>query len=175
MTMKTAAVAVATILLLSAAAHAQEASATARMLDAQGQSVGTVTFKETKSGLLHVFVEIAGAEPGAHGFHVHETGTCDGADGFKSAGGHLAGGKEHGVEIEAGPHVGDFPNVHAGQDGVIKAEFFTDRLALADGENGLMDADGSAVVLHSGADDYSSQPAGDAGDRIACGVVEQPG
>ncbi len=175
MKMKTAAVAVATILLLPAAARAQDASATASMFDAQGQSVGTVTFSETKSGLLHVFVEIAGVQPGAHGFHVHETGKCDAADGFKSAGGHLAGGKDHGVLVEGGPHAGDFPNVHAGQDGVVKAEFFTDRLTLGDGGNGLMDQDGSAVVLHSGPDDYTSQPAGDAGDRIACGVVEQPG
>jgi len=175
MMMKTALVAAATILLPPAVAQAQDAPATARMLDAEGQSAGTVTFSETKAGLLHVFVEIAGAKPGAHGFHVHQTGKCDAADGFKSAGGHLAGGRDHGVHVEGGPHAGDFPNVHAGQDGVIKAEFFTDRLTLSDGENGLMDQDGSAVVLHSGPDDYTSQPSGDSGDRIACGVVEQPG
>jgi len=174
MKMKSALVALAAV-LLPAAAQAQDASATASMRDAQGRSVGTVTINETKSGLLLVFVEIAGAQPGAQGFHVHETGTCDAADGFKSAGGHLAGAKDHGVLVEGGPHAGDFLNVHAEQDGVIKAEFFTDRLTLGDAENGLMDQDGSAVMLHSGPDDYTSQPAGDAGDRIACGVVEQPG
>jgi len=165
----------ATAALLPAMAQAQDASATAKMIDAEGQPVGTVTFNQTKSGLLHVFVEIANMQPGAHGFHIHETGQCDAVDGFKSAGGHLAGGKEHGVNVEGGPHVGDFPNVHAGQDGVIKAEFFSDRLTLSEGDNGLMDADGSAVMIHSGPDDYISQPAGDAGNRIACGVVEQPG
>ena len=175
MTTTTAAIAVATALLLPAAAHAQAASASASMSDAKGEPVGTVTISETKSGLLHVFVEIANQKPGEHGFHIHETGACAAADGFKSAGGHLAGGKEHGVNSAGGPHVGDFPNVHAGQDGVIKAEFFTDRLTLGDGENGLMDADGSAVVLHAVGDDYSSQPSGEAGDRLACGVVEQPG
>ena len=74
-----------------------------------------------------------------------------------------------------GPHPGDFPNVNVGQDGVLKAEFFTDRLSLGDGgQNPLVDEDGSAVVVHAEPDDYASDPAGHAGDRIACGVVEQP-
>lgn len=158
--------------LSTATAHAQD-QASANMINTDEQSVGTVTFNQTDSGMVHVIAEMTDLPPGPHGFHVHETGECDAADAFKSAGGHYAGDKEHGVEAENGPHPGDFPNVHVGQDGVLKVEFFTDRLSLSpDGENPLRDDDGSAVVLHSAADDYASQPSGDAGDRIACGVIE---
>jgi Cu-Zn family superoxide dismutase len=83
---------------------------------------------------------------------------------------------EHGVMAEGGPHPGDFPNVHVEENGVLQAEFFTDRLSMEEGgENTLFDEDGSAVVIHADPDDYSSQPSGEAGDRLACGVVEQAG
>lgn len=162
-------------ILTSAPAHTQDATATARMIGADGADLGTVTFAQTKSGMLHLTVEMTGLEPGTRGFHIHETGDCDAAGGFESAGGHYAGGREHGVNSQAGPHAGDLPNVHVGPDGVLKLEIFTDRLSLdADGQNPLMDADGSAVVLHADPDDYTSHPAGHAGARIACGVIEQP-
>lgn len=149
--------------------------ATAKMAGADGADAGTVTFTQTPSGILHVVVEMTNLAPGSHGFHIHEKGACDAAGGFESAGGHYAGGKEHGVMNPKGAHPGDFPNVHVGENGVLKAEFFTERLSLGDGgENPLMDADGSAVVLHADPDDYQSHPAGHAGNRIACGVIEQP-
>lgn len=149
-------------------------SASADMRSPDGSSLGTVTFNQTPSGYLHLIVEMQGLPPGPHGFHVHETGSCE--DDFKSAGGHYAGGKDHGVQAQNGPHAGDFPNVHVGQDGILKVEFFTERLSLDEGgQNPLMDADGSAVVIHGKQDDYASQPSGEAGDRIACGVVVQPG
>ena len=160
------------VMALPLTAHAQE-SASARMMNAEGEEIGTVTLNATASGLVHVIAEVADLPPGPHGFHIHQTGQCDPASGFESAGGHYAGDKEHGVMVEGGPHPGDFPNVNVGQDGVLKAEFFTDRVSLGDGgENPLMDEDGSAVMIHSGPDDYASQPSGDAGDRIACGVIE---
>lgn len=162
-------------LLLPAAAQDAGASATARMATADEREAGTVTFRQTRSGMLQVIVEMTGLEPGPHGFHVHETGRCDASRGFKSAGGHLAGGKRHGVDSADGPHGGDFPNAHVGQEGVLKVEFFTDRLSLSGGETGLLDGDGSAVIVHASPDDHVSDPSGDAGDRIACGVVEQPG
>lgn len=167
--------------MLTPVALAQQAtestgmSATAMMKGADGAEMGQVTFNQTASGMLHVVVEMTDLPPGAHGFHVHENGECDGAGGFESAGGHYAGGKEHGTMAEGGPHPGDFPNVNVGQDGVLKAEFFTDRMSLAEGaETPLIDDNGSAVVVHANPDDYSSQPSGEAGDRIACGVIEQP-
>ena len=149
------------------------ASATARMTGADGADHGTVTFTQGQSGLLHVMVEMTTLPPGAHGFHIHEKGVCDGN--FDSAGSHYAGGKEHGAMNPKGAHAGDFPNVHVGENGVLKVEFFTERLSLGDaGQNPLMDADGSAVVVHADPDDYQSHPAGHAGTRIACGVIEQP-
>lgn len=165
------AAALAAAIALPAAALAQEA--TARMINADGQEIGTISFMTTPSGLIHVFTEVTTIPAGAHGFHIHETGTCDPATGFESAGGHFAGGKEHGVMVEGGPHAGDFPNVHAATDGVLKAEHFTDRISLEEGaENPVMDENGSAIVIHANADDYASQPSGDAGGRIACGVIE---
>lgn len=154
-------------------AYAQEESASASMIDTEENDVGTVTFEATPSGMLLVTVEMTDLPPGPHGFHVHETGECDASGGFESAGGHYAGDKEHGVMSENGPHPGDFPNVTVSETGVLKVAFFTDRLSLGDsGENPLMDEDGSAVVVHAGQDDYESQPSGDAGDRIACGVIK---
>jgi len=155
------------------AAWAQEQTATAGMISAKEKDVGTVTFEATPSGMLLVIVEMTDLPPGPHGFHVHETGECDAAGGFESAGGHYAGDRQHGVMSENGPHPGDFPNVTVDENGVLKAVFFTDRLSLGEsGGNVLMDEDGSAVLVHSGPDDYESQPSGDAGDRIACGVIE---
>lgn len=158
--------------MCTGSAFAQEVTASANMIDAQEKEAGTVTFRETKSGFLHVIVEMTGLPPGPHGFHVHEVGRCDLPD-FQSAGGHYAGGKEHGVDSENGPHAGDFPNVHVGQDGILKVEFFTDRLSIARDKNPLMDADGSAVLVHAHHDDHATQPSGEAGGRIACGVVTQ--
>ncbi len=157
--------------LLPFAAHAQDA--TAKMINAEGQDIGTITLSTTPSGMLHIVTDLTGLPPGVHAFHIHETGTCDPATKFDSAGGHYAGGHEHGILVEGGPHAGDLPNVFVGDDGVLKVEDFTDRVSLAEGgENPLKDADGSAFVIHAKPDDYKSQPSGDAGDRIACGVVE---
>ena len=162
--------------LAATPALAQEPGATARMIDANGEEVGTVAFQTTESGQLHLFVEMSGLAAGAHGFHVHETGACEPEGGFETAGGHYAGEMEHGVMAEGGPHPGDLPNVHVGQDGVLKVEFFTDDLSIdEEGENTLFDEDGSAVVIHADPDDYSSQPSGEAGDRLACGVIEKAG
>lgn len=163
----------AAIIALPGAASAQDPSLSVNMINREEAEVGTVTITSTPSGMLHIMVEMTDLPPGPHGFHVHETGQCDPAGGFESAGGHYAGDKEHGVMVEGGPHPGDFPNVHLGQDGVLKAEFFTDRVSLGEsGENPLQDGDGSALVIHANPDDYSSQPSGEAGDRIACGVIE---
>lgn len=173
--MKRTLLAAAAATLLCAPAFAQEISATAKMAGADGADNGTVTFTQTKSGVLHIIVEMTNLAPGSHGLHIHEKGACDAAGGFESAGGHYAGGKEHGINNANGPHPGDLPNVHVGGNGVLKAEFFTTQLSLGEGgANPLLDSDGSAVILHAEPDDYASGPAGHAGKRIACGVVEQP-
>ncbi|MCR4264687.1 superoxide dismutase family protein [Nitratireductor sp. ZSWI3] len=155
-----------------AAAQAAEGDTATAELKGEG-IVGNVEMREAASGVVHVIVSAKGVPEGPHGFHVHETGACDPGSGFESAGGHLARGEQHGIKAEGGPHPGDFPNVHAGSDGVVEAEFFTRGFNLGqDGEERLLDQDGAAVVLHAKADDYTSQPSGEAGDRLACGVLE---
>ncbi|WP_201285530.1 superoxide dismutase family protein [Chelativorans xinjiangense] len=173
--MRVTATAILAALLPLSHAFAQEngESLSANMINNEEREVGTVALNETASGMAHIVVEMTDLPPGPHGFHVHEMGSCNVGDGFASAGGHYAGDREHGVLSEGGPHPGDLPNVHVGQDGVLRVEFFTDRVSVSeDGENPLQDDDGSAVVVHADPDDYSSQPSGEAGDRIACGVIE---
>lgn len=136
---------------------------------------GNVVMTETGSGTILVTIAANGVPAGPHGFHVHEMGECDASGGFETAGGHLARGLNHGLAMEGGPHPGDFPNVFAQDDGVIEAEFFTRGFTLGDeGDNRrILDDNGSAVILHSGADDYTTQPSGDSGERIACGVLQR--
>ena len=145
---------------------------TADVIDASGETVGSVTVTQTASGQVLVAAEISGLAPGEHGFHIHETGLCDAEGGFESAGRHYAGEGDpaHGL-VEGGPHAGDMPNQTVGEDGMLVAEVFNPRVTLAGGTNPLDDADGSALMVHSDADDYESQPSGAAGGRVACAVI----
>ncbi|HET6603516.1 MAG TPA: superoxide dismutase family protein [Xanthomonadaceae bacterium] len=148
--------------------------ATAELVDAAGKPVGSATLKQTPHGVL-ITATAEGLTAGEHAFHIHETGQCDPGTGFSSAGGHFALGREHGFLVEAGPHPGDMPNVVVGADGRFAIEVLNGRVSLEPGADGdLFDADGSALVIHAGADDYHSQPAGAAGDRVACGVIRAP-
>jgi superoxide dismutase, Cu-Zn family len=158
--------------LLSGAAAAQSIqAATAKLADTKGNEVGMVELRQTASQGVWMNVSIDKLPPGTHAFHIHETGKCDGD--FKSAGGHYAPqGHEHGVLVEGGPHAGDLPNIHVPASGRLNVEVFAPNVSLEKGaENTLLDDDGSAIVVHEGVDDYKSQPSGDAGARIACGVV----
>ena len=138
----------------------------AQVAMADGTSVGTVTLTPTASGIVLVELDLSGLPEGAvHGMHIHETGDCSAED-FSSAGGHLADGREHGYEAEGGPHPGDLPNTTVSSDGRVQVTYPNHLLTM----EMVADADGSAFIVHSGTDDYESQPAGDAGDRIACGV-----
>lgn len=143
--------------------------ATAAMTDSEGNSVGTVALEQATQGtLLHA--RLTGLEPGTLAIHVHETGKCDAPD-FKSAGGHYnPTDKAHGFFAEDGYHAGDLTNIHIPESGILEVEFFSERLKLDDG---LFDEDGAALVIHADADDYRTDPAGDAGARIACGVIER--
>lgn len=131
-----------------------------------GTQVGSVSIFETASGVVRVNIQATQMTEGPHGVHLHEVGDC--GDGGKAAGGHIAGDADHGL-VEGGPHPGDLPNGFVQADGVLAMEALTDRIDVtAD----LMDADGSALVIHAGPDDYTSQPSGASGDRIACAVLE---
>lgn len=164
----------AALLLLAASAPAAAGGgdATATLVDPDGKETGTAQLTQTPSGVL-VRVDAKGIPAGEHAFHIHQTGRCDPDDGFASAGGHFALDHQHGFHVDGGPHPGDMPNVHVQDDGVFAVEVINTRVSLDSGEAGyLLDADGAALVIHAAADDYRSQPSGDAGDRIACGVIK---
>lgn len=148
-------------------------SSTAKFIDASGKETGTARLMEVRGGVL-IALDLRGIPPGPHGFHIHQTGRCEPP--FTSAGGHWGlAGQEHGYTSGKGPHIGDLPNLVAPKDGLVKIEVLAPGVTLGSGPASLMDADGSAFVIHAKADDYRSQPAGDAGDRIACAIIEKPG
>ncbi|EEA93964.1 superoxide dismutase family protein [Pseudovibrio sp. JE062] len=146
-------------------------TAVAVMKDVDGKQVGRVVLNETPSGLLHITASFDELPTGVHGFHVHETGLCEPT--FSAAGGHFAPeGNEHGVGVAGGPHAGDLPNLHVPENGKLVVEYFTERLDLApDDPDSLIGGPGRALIVHADPDDYHSQPTGDAGGRIACGVI----
>lgn len=162
---------VSTIAIVALGASAAVADTTeATVKDTTGEELGTVSVADTASGKAHILISLTGLPEGVHGVHIHETGDCSAED-FTSAGGHLAGGKDHGVMAENGPHTGDLPNVSVQTPGTVQVEYFSGDLTVAD----MMDEDGAAFVVHAGSDDYESQPSGEAGDRIACGEFGQGG
>ena len=134
----------------------------------KGKKIGTATLKEMEKGTL-IAVDLKLPE-GVHAIHIHEKARCDAPD-FKTSGGHLnPGGHNHGYANKEGFPAGDLPNLYVESTGHIKAEIFSDRLHLS-GKKGL--ANGATIVIHEKADDYSSDPSGNAGSRIACAVIKQ--
>jgi Cu-Zn family superoxide dismutase len=155
-----------------ASAQAPAATASATINDAMGKAIGTAMLRETTSGVL-IKVDLTAAPAGTHALHVHTTGKCD-APMFMTAGGHFAPGMtKHGLLAAGGPHAGDLPNIYVPADGKLSIEILEPNVTLAAGPRSLLDADGSAIVLHAMADDYMTDPAGNAGGRIACGVVNK--
>lgn len=144
-------------------------TATAELRNAQGQPVGTATLTDVGGG-VRVIVEARNLPHGDKGVHIHEVGRCEPP--FTTAGGHFNPGKrQHGLQNPAGPHAGDLPNITIGADGTGRLETVTDRVTLGGGATSLFDADGSAIVIHAAPDDHRTDPAGNSGARIACGVI----
>jgi Cu-Zn family superoxide dismutase len=152
----------------SLSAHAQTAKAPLK--DASGKDVGSVDLVQTPHGVL-LKLSLKGIPAGEHAFHVHAVGKCEPP--FTSAGGHFnPGGRKHGMAAADGAHAGDMPNLHVPASGELAVEIANPAISLVKGQpNSVFDADGSAIVVHAKADDYKTDPAGDAGDRIACGVI----
>lgn len=142
----------------------------AEIKSADGKAVGVLLLEETPNGVI-ITADLQNLPAGVHAFHIHETGKCEAP--FKTAGAHFNPmGKKHGMKSTDGHHAGDLPNVHVPDGGKVRFEAMAHGVTLKSGEkNSLMDADGSAFVLHAAADDNKTDPAGAAGDRIACGVV----
>lgn len=154
--------------LAPGAAFAQQISVTFH--DLAGAEAGTARLVPAQGGVL-IGLEAEGLPPSSWiGFHAHETGNCDHAAGHESAGGHFnPAGVEHGFLTETGPHAGDMPNVWSDAEGRVRAEVFNPHVTLTEGDASLL---GRALILHGGPDDYTSQPSGNSGDRLACAVVE---
>ena len=165
-------VAILTAALLAVAGA--PAGATAVISGPHGFS-GTATLREGPHGVV-VDLELAGATPGWHGVHFHEKGACSDPK-FQTAGGHInhdAAKLPHGLLNPQGPDLGDLPNIYVAQDGSGRAQMYSSLVSLsaAGDRPALLDADGSAIVVHAVADDYQTQPIGGAGERIACGVIK---
>ena len=141
---------------------------TVAMRDAAGRDLGTVTLTEAGQSISLAGM-LRGLPPGAHAIHVHTTGRCEPP--FESAGGHWnPTDRKHGMDNAEGPHLGDMPNLTVAADSSVNVQASTAGGTLR-GTNALLDADGAAIVIHAKGDDFRTDPSGNSGDRIACGVV----
>lgn len=167
----------ATLALLAAPAAAQmdkghagmKAGATAIIKDARGRTIGTAKAMN-HGGMLMVEVKGRGMPAGTRAVHVHTMGKCEAKTKFETAGPHWnTAGKQHGAQNPQGPHDGDMPNMNVMTNGMASYSAMISGQSVA----GLLDADGSAVIVHEAADDYRTDPTGNAGGRIACGVFRK--
>jgi Cu-Zn family superoxide dismutase len=172
------AVAVVITIVLCACSSAQRiGNAASRaqivMYNAAGSQIGAGDIWQDQNGQVHVEIATISLPAGTHGIHFHSVGKCEGdATAFSTAGGHYNPmGMEHGLQNPKGPHAGDNPNIDVPAGGVAAVSFTTERVTLTPGPTSLFDADGSSLVIHAGADDQVTNPAGNSGARVACGVV----
>jgi superoxide dismutase, Cu-Zn family len=157
------------LMFFSGSVRAQD-SARAELHNSDGKQVGTAEFRQSKEG-VRVTVAVKDFPPGLHAVHIHAVGKCEGPQ-FTSAGGHFnPAGKKHGLRNPEGPHAGDLPDLFATNAGTGRFETVSDAVTLGAGANSVFDQDGSAIVIHASADDNTTDPSGNSGDRIACGVI----
>jgi Cu-Zn family superoxide dismutase len=158
-------------LLALAALPAAAQSAKATLKNAEGKEVGRAALTQTPAGVL-IRLTVKGLPAGDRAFHIHSVGKCEPP--FTTAGGHFnPGGRKHGLMAADGHHAGDLPNLHVPAGGELIVEVLNPAVTLEKGKaNSLFGPQGTALVIHAGKDDYKTDPTGDAGGRIACGVVE---
>ena len=147
-----------------------QTTAHADILNGTGAKIGTATFTQATDG-VQIAVDVSQLPAGTHGIHIHAVGKCEGPA-FTSAGGHFnPANKKHGKDNADGPHNGDLMNITAGDDGHAKASLLAANVTLGPGPNSLFGDAGTALVIHASADDYKTDPSGNSGARIACGVI----
>lgn len=170
---KRIAAAVAAVLVLFALTAAKKPAKTVTLLDAKGATVGTAVIDQEKVG-VEIHLSVSGLTPGEHAIHFHQKASCVAPD-FKSAGGHFnPTNAHHGLNNPAGPHAGDMANFIVGPDGTAKVTVVDERVTLEKGQpNSLYTDGGTALVIHAKADDQLNDPAGNAGDRVACAVIAE--
>ncbi|RJF88428.1 superoxide dismutase family protein [Oleomonas cavernae] len=161
-------------LVMAAQAETPPAATTVEIKNPEGATLGTATLTGAPKGVI-LRIEAKGLTPGWHGMHFHEKGDCSDAE-FKKAGGHVHGDAAlvHGLLNPAATDAGDLPNLYVAADGSVTVELYSTLVALTPGTDrpALLDADGSALVIHANPDDYAAQPIGGAGPRVACGVIK---
>ena len=168
---------VAGVVLMSGGLVASAAgpkAAHADLVNAQGTKVGTAKITSAGNG-VKVSVKVSQLTPGEHGIHIHNVGKCDGPA-FTTAGGHFnPTSAHHGVKNaqEPHPHLGDLENLKVGENGKASATFLISGATLGEGQNSLFHDGGTTLVIHAKADDLTSDPSGNSGDRIVCGVIEK--
>ena len=173
--MRAIAAVIVSLLAAGCAGRGTPADTTARaeLRNARGEVVATATFTQVGSA-MRVLVDAQGLPAGVKGVHIHAVGKCEPPD-FASAGSHFnPQGKQHGTLNPQGPHAGDLPNLTVGADGKGRLESTTELVTLLGGPHSVFDADGSALVIHAAPDDFRTDPTGNSGARIACGVIVKP-
>lgn len=158
------------LLVITGCQATDETSRTVDMYNSSGDMIGTVQLTEGDNG-VDFKVKLEGLEPGYHGMHVHEYPICDQPD-FTTAGNHFnPDGNEHGLMHPDGSHLGDLPNIEADSSGLVDAELMLPEATLMDGKKSLLAGEGTSLIIHESQDDGVSQPGGESGARIACGLI----